>query len=39
MKEIQTDGITNIREGNDDKKRETEREREREEQMQEVSGE
>jgi len=41
MKESQTDGITNTREGNDDKKRETkrEREREREEQMQEVSGE
>jgi hypothetical protein len=43
MKESKTDGITNTREGNNDKKRETkrgtkrEREREREEQMQGVS--
>jgi hypothetical protein len=39
MKESKTDGITDTREGNNDKKREREREREREEQMQEVSGE
>jgi hypothetical protein len=30
MKESKTDGITNTREGNNDKKRERERERERE---------
>jgi hypothetical protein len=30
MKESKTDGITNTREGNNDKKRETKRERERE---------